>query len=100
MTEGYKTYRITWEGIALSIRWCPDWLGRNAHYSVAHLELVTETGEALPVTNTGYRSHFVQREAVEAYESPIAYVKAWLDHEAQSREWQQYCAERVQLALF
>ncbi len=43
MTDGTITYPLDWEGIALAVRWTPDWLNMAARgYGIAHLELVSE----------------------------------------------------------
>jgi len=100
MTGRYETHRIDWEGIALSINWCPAWLGKDAYYSIAHLELVADNRTRLPVTETGYRSHFVPREDVEALGGPVSYARAWLDDAAKSPEWQAHKSASRQLSLF
>jgi hypothetical protein len=85
-----EQHNITWRGIALTITFTPDWL------SVAdHLEIETEGRIPLPVTETGYRSHFVATGAVEAHGGPVAVVTDWLDHEARRTGW-----SGVQLSLF
>jgi len=96
----YTDHHIEWQGIALLIKWCPAWLGNDAHYSIAHLELIADNRTVLPVTETGYRSHFVPREEVEALGGPVAYARAWLDHAAKSSEWQAHKAASRQLSLF
>lgn len=41
----------------------------------------------IPITETGYRSHFLPDGNVEEHGGPEAYVLAWLDHEADSAAW-------------
>lgn len=96
-----ETHIAIWEGISLRITWCPGWYqSKRADYSVAHLEVRSETGERLPITKTGYKSHFLPREAVEEYGGPVEYVAEWLNHEGANAEWQKYAQERRQLSLF
>lgn len=95
-----ETHTAIWEGIALQITWCPGWFqSKHVGYSVAHLEVRSKTGEPLPISNTGYRSHFLPREAVEEYGGPVQYVAAWLTHEGANAEWQKYIQERKQYTL-
>lgn len=54
----------------------------------------------LPVTETGYRSHFTSREAVEAEGGPVAYARKWLDCEAMSDAWKAREAAARQMSLF
>lgn len=100
MTDRRETYRMDWDGYAVSINWRPAWLGRSAGYAIAHLEIIADNRAALPITETGYRSHFVQREEVESLGGPVAYARAWLDHEAQSSAWKAHRAASRQLSLF
>lgn len=54
----------------------------------------------LPITETGYRSHFLSKGVVEAAGGPTACVTAWLDEAAKSKAWQRHEAESRQLSLF
>jgi len=69
---------IEWEGIALLVKWCPNWLGGNAYRQIAHLEIHAANKTPLPIAETGYKSHFIDKEAVEALGGPVAYARAWL----------------------
>ena len=54
----------------------------------------------IPITETGYRSHFSPSGIVEEHGGPEAYVLAWLDHAAQSDAWKQKAEAARQLSLF
>ena len=85
-----EQHKITWRGIALTITFTPDWL------NVAdHLEIETEARVPLPVTETGYRSHFMPVGSIAAYGGPVAFATGWLDHEAKRVGW-----SGAQLSLF
>jgi hypothetical protein len=85
-----EQHKITWRGIALTITFKPDWL------NVAdHIELETEERVPLPVTETGYRSHFMQVGSVMAHGGAVAFVIDWLDFEAKRMGW-----SGAQLTLF
>jgi hypothetical protein len=100
MTD-YQTHQASWQGIALSVRYCPDWsqgfrevMGRPlAHFTIA-------AGCALPITETGNLSHFTGPELVDAEGGPVAFVLAWLDLAAQSPEWKAQREQAAQLSLF
>lgn len=86
---------IVWQGIEIEVSYAAaSILGR------AHLELRTSNKEHIPVTETGYRSEFLEQGVVEAEGGPEAYTVAWLDHMAQSREWKAYIQRSRQLSLF
>lgn len=86
MTRGVFVQRIDWHGICVEVSYEPDWL-RSA--GVAHLQLqsVAPEGAPLPVTETGYRSHFTSTDDVLAEGGPLAYARAWLDDAAAAPAW-------------
>jgi len=106
MTAGrhITTAIIDWQGMSLSVDYEPDWLnmGRASAFSTAHLQIRTINPERapLPFTETGYRSHFLSAEAVDQAGGPVAYVTAWLEHDAALPEWRKRLAEWRQLSLF
>jgi len=90
---------LEWQGIKIDVCYKPDYLGS------AHIELhVIEPPLApIPVTPTGYISHFHQRGEVEAAGGPAEYARKWLDHEAKGRFWQMVLKKQntpTQLDLF
>jgi hypothetical protein len=98
---------IEWEGITIELRYEPDWLGMaakypNEGYGHAHLELrsIAPSRSPLPVTETGYRSHFLPRGEVEATGGPAAYARAWLDQAAREPAWRRQQEAARQLSLF
>lgn len=96
------TEALVWEGVTLSIAYESSWLAMSDDYGPAHLEVhVIEPERApLPITETGYRSHFLARGLVEEAGGPVAYVRAWLDEAAREPEWKQAQGRRAQLSLF
>lgn len=97
----YQTHQTSWQGIALSVSYCPDWspFYRDVYgYPLAHLTIRAD--RPLPVMSTGYRSHFTRPELIEEETGPVAFVLAWLDYEAQRPEWIVQEAEAAQLSLF
>jgi len=92
------TTTIDWQGIALSVSYEAQWLGAGA--CIAHLQVETVRREPLPITETGYRSHFLPLGEVEAGGGPVAYVRAWLDQEASSDEWRSHLETARQGSLF
>lgn len=96
-----ETHATIWEGIPLQITWNPTWVELpHLDFATAHLEVRSEGLVRLPITETGYRSHFLPREHVEEYGGPIEYVKAWLDHEADTPAWKAHLEASRQGSLF
>lgn len=86
---------LIWRGINIDITYQPSYMA-----SIAHLQIQSENNQRLPMTETGYRSHFTQAADIEAYGSPIDFVQAWLEDRANTKEWKKYEADRQQLKLF
>jgi hypothetical protein len=85
-----EQHTIIWRGVQVEITFTPDAFG-----VVDHIELRTEARAPLPVTETGYRSHYPPLGTVTEYGGAVAFVTAWLDHEAERTKWQ-----GAQLSLF
>lgn len=96
------TRRITWQNIIVEVSYEPDWWLDENRCAMARLQVCAITPErtALPISETGYRSHFVPADSVTALGGPIEYVRAWLDHEAASPAWQAARDTACQLSLF
>lgn len=65
---------------------------------IAHIEI--KAREPLPITSTGYRSHFLNFSEVEEHGGVILFVETWLEKAAQAPEWKEYIKEKKQLKLF
>lgn len=93
-----QLYRFTWRGIEIETIYTPlKWT------VIAHLEVrsIHPAGAALPITSTGYRSHFHQPGTIEALGGDVvAQVTAWLDEEASKPEWREQEAASRQGELF
>ena len=88
------THSILWDDIAVSISHTPNWLNSEFH----HIELRAD--EKLPVTETGYRSHFIHRDDFTRFENVTAFVEQWLEEAAKSPGWIRHKVESRQLSLF
>lgn len=85
MDQQSQIYRFLWRGIEIEATYTPRKWG-----VIAHLEIRSIAPERawLPITSTGYRSHFHQPGTVEALGGDVvAQVIAWLDEEAAKPEW-------------
>ena len=99
----YLSYRVHWQGIWLEIRHCPYWLSAHGDGLVTqHVEVRNDNKQALPITETGYRSHFLHGDEalVEFDDDPVAFVLWWLNDAALSKAWLDRVESERQLALF
>jgi hypothetical protein len=99
-----ETHRITWRGIVVEIGYEPSWLDLTEINGTikAHLDITAVQPERapLPMTETGYRSHFPMQDDVADAGGPVSYVLAWLDHAAEDPAWKARQAAARQLTLF
>jgi hypothetical protein len=108
-TENNRDWAIirkNWNGpngpIEIEIRWIADYVSFDDGQSMAHLEVesVKPARAPLPITETGYRSHFINRSNVDHMGGPEAYVEAWIDEMSHTHAWRETAAASRQLALF
>ncbi len=85
-----EQHNITWRSVEIEITFTPEKFGMTDH-----IELRTKNNEYLPVTETGYRSHFIPAGSVAAHGGVVKFVTAWLDHEAKRIGW-----SNAQMSLF
>jgi hypothetical protein len=85
-----EKHTIVWRGITVEITSTAAKFGMTDH-----IELRSEGRTPLPVTETGYRSNFLPLGHVSAHGGAVAFVTAWLDHEAARTDW-----KGAQLSLF
>lgn len=52
-----------------------------------HIELHVPDAQILPITETGYKSHFLSYGIVAKHGGYEQFVRAWLDHAADSADW-------------
>lgn len=83
-----ERFEIIWRGIVIEIRYRPPFAHFYAKHPIAYLEVksIEPKSAPLPITETGYRSRVIEGVQVDAAGGPVAYVRAWLDHEAKSKE--------------
>ncbi|MDI1328330.1 MAG: hypothetical protein PSV23_16180 [Brevundimonas sp.] len=99
-----EVHALHWRGVDIEITFERDWLSiaREHDLAASHLTVTALQPKRarLPITETGYRSHFLHFEDVDQAGGPATYVEAWLDQMAQSREWIDYEESSRQLSLF
>jgi hypothetical protein len=88
--------QIDWHGVTIRIVfWKRRW-----HSDFDHLEITAMNDAQIPITETGYRSHFLPDGIVQERGGPEAYVLAWLDHEADGAAWKKREEASRQMSLF
>lgn len=82
-----QTHRLTWRHARLEITHTRDYLEKGHD----HIEVAVKApkGAPIPITETGYRSHFLPASEIESAGGVVPFVAAWLDREATTKAWQQ-----------
>ena len=78
-------HRLIWQDYVIDIRHVSNW----HNCDIDHLEIKTASpeGAALPITGTGYRSHFLCESYIIDAGGAVSYVEAWLEEASQTPEW-------------
>ena len=89
---------VTGEAIALRVEHTRNYLTEDTDHLEIHA--VKPKRAPLPITETGYRSHFVGTLDLINAGNPVTFVTAWLDREARRPEWAKQQTARQQGDLF
>ena len=92
---GAETYRLDWQGRKIEISYQPC-----SFAGTGHLQIRVRHCRPLPITETGYRSHFASPADVEQLGGPVAYVEAWPDAMAETKAWKRTARGGYQMTLF
>lgn len=100
-----QIYAMHWQGIDIEVTYIPNWseaYRENYGEPLTHLTCcaIYPHKARLPITETGYRSHFTSASLIEDEGGPVAFLSAWLDSEAKSHDWQNYLEAQRQPMLF
>lgn len=79
------THKLTWRDITCRVRHTPDYLSKGW----SHIEIIVlkPKGAPLPITETGYRSHFLGHDELQRAGGPVRFFLNWIEREAASKHW-------------
>ena len=98
MEQAPQVFNFTWQGVEVRVTFTPRFRGFMEHLAI---ESIAPKRAPLPVTGTGYLSHFMQPGTIAAHGGDVvAQVKAWLDDESRSLEWRESVEASRQGELF
>jgi hypothetical protein len=104
-SEHTSRYEIDWRDpvngtdVRLRITHARNYLGMDQDH--VEIESIRPKRAPLPVTETGYKSHFIDALDLINAGGPITLVRSWLDAEARGKAWQQkQAAAKAQGDLF
>ena len=89
---------VTGTNVRVRITHSRDYLGQSQDH--IEVESVVPKKAPLPITDTGYRSHFLSPLELINDGGPVTFVTAWIDREAMGKTWQKRHTARQQGDLF
>lgn len=89
---------ITGQTVRIRITHSRDYLGQGQDH--IEVESIAPKRAPLPITNTGYRSHFLPALELINAGGPVTFVTAWIEREAGAKAWRAAVDARAQGDLF
>lgn len=98
MDQQSQVNRFLWQAIEIEATYTPRKWGVIAH---PEIRSIAPERTPLPITETGYRSHFHPVGTVEAHGGDVvAQATAWLNEEARKADWLTHIERSRQGDLF
>lgn len=97
-------YEIQWlnpvsnERITIRITHARDYLSSGSDH--IEVESIRPKKAPLPITETGYRSHFMPALELMNAGGPVTFVTAWIEQEAKGKAWSKTATAKAQGDLF
>lgn len=95
MEKALQEKTIKWDERTLRLSYKSEYFE-----GMAHIEIRSEDQEPLPITSTGYKSHFFSTDNPPSMDETVQFVLDWLNKEAKTKQWQSYKAQSQQMELF
>jgi hypothetical protein len=80
-----STHKLVWRDITCRVKHTPNYISKG--WSHLEIMVVAPKGAPLPITGTGYRSHFLDADLIAKAGGPVAFFQRWLDSEATTKAW-------------
>lgn len=97
-------YEIDWQNpltrgtVHIRITHSRDYLASGSDH--VEVESISPKRAPLPITETGYRSHFMPALELVNAGGPVVFVTAWIEREAKTKAWTAAASARAQGDLF
>jgi hypothetical protein len=92
------THKLIWRDTTCRVKHTPNYLSPG--WTHIEITVVSPKGAPLPITGTGYRSHFLDEELLAAAGGPVAFFQRWIEQEATTKAWAKVEFKWRQLELF
>lgn len=79
------TLKLVWREITCRVRHTPNYLSKGW----SHVEIIVQKPKdaPLPITGTGYLSHFLDENVLKRAGGPVQFFLDWIEREAHSKQW-------------
>ena len=90
--------KLVWRDATCRVRHTPNYISKGW----SHIEIIvlTPKGAPIPITATGYRSHFLDQELLVEAGGPVTFFLDWIERESRTRQWAKAEFKWRQLELF
>lgn len=89
---------VTREAVRICITHSRDYLASGSDH--VEVESIRPKRAPLPISETGYRSHFMPALELANAGGPVVFVTAWIEREAKTKAWTAAASARAQGDLF
>jgi hypothetical protein len=93
-----KTFKLVWRHVTCRVRHTPNYISTG--WSHIEIMVVKPKGAPIPITGTGYKSHFLDEELLAKGGGPVAFFSRWIEQEATTKQWAKAEYKWRQLELF
>ncbi len=79
------TLKLVWREMTCRVRHTPNYLSKGW----SHIELIVQKPKnaPLPITATGYLSHFLDENLLKRAGGPVQFFLDWIERESHSKQW-------------
>jgi hypothetical protein len=93
-----NTHKLVWRDMTCRVKHTQNYLSPG--WTHIEITVITPKGAPLPISGTGYRSHFLDEELLAAAGGPVAFFQRWIEQEATTKAWAKAEFKWRQLELF
>lgn len=79
------TAKLVWRDVTCRVRHTPNYLSTG--WSHIEIIVVSPKKAPLPITETGYLSHFLDEELLNKAGGPVRFFLDWIEREATTKAW-------------
>lgn len=92
------TANLVWRDVTCRVKHTPNYLSEG--WSHIEIIVVSPKKAPLPITGTGYLSHFLDADLLAKHGGPVAFFLGWLERESRTKAWAKTEFKWRQLELF